>query len=92
MRLFILLFLATHTLGDGNVNFPKWSWDTLQSMTFFQGCNATGTDIGFNDEMLDVITKYNVITIEKGQGQNSSVPGWYAEDYSLVHQTPHSIH
>eukprot|EP01083_Nonionella_stella_P291534 991956_1 len=71
-------------LGDGEVTFPQWSWDSLQSMTFFQGCNGTGTEIAFNPTMLDVLSRYNVITIEKGQGQDSSVANWYAEDYMLA--------
>eukprot|EP01083_Nonionella_stella_P227006 805742_1 len=83
----ILLLIQTtiqycHT--DGNVTFPQWSWTTLQSMTFFQGCNATGTEIAFNDTMLDILSRYNVITIEKGQGENSTIPNWYAEDYMLA--------
>jgi len=70
--------------SDGSVTWPLWSWDSLQSMTFFQGCNATGTEIAFNETALDVLSRYNVITIEKGQGENSSIPGWYAEDYMLA--------
>ena len=77
------LFIAQIN-GDGNVTFPKWSWDTLQSMTFFQGCNATGTEIAFNSTTIDIITRYNVITIEKGQGENSTIPNWYAEDYMMA--------
>merc|ERR550525_175604 len=82
--LLISVIFTAFTNGEGKAEFPKWSWDTLQSMTFFQGCNATGTDIAFNQTMLDIITRYNVITIEKGQGQNSDLPGWFAEDYMLA--------
>merc|ERR1719242_1839038 len=81
---FVVLLIIHEANSKSSVNFPEWSWDTLQSMTFFQGCNVTGTTIAFNESMLDTISRYNMVTIEKGQGQNSTIPGWHVEDYMLA--------
>eukprot|EP00927_Polykrikos_kofoidii_P046470 TRINITY_DN40705_c0_g1_i1.p1 TRINITY_DN40705_c0_g1~~TRINITY_DN40705_c0_g1_i1.p1 ORF type:complete len:475 (+),score=90.50 TRINITY_DN40705_c0_g1_i1:61-1425(+) len=46
---------------------PKHSWDSLATMTFFHACNESGL---YSDEALDVITKFPLVTVEKGQGFN----------------------
>ena len=84
MDTFLTLSICFIFSTKADLQLPKWSWDTLQSMTFFQGCNATGTEIAFNSTALDIISRYNVITIEKGQGENSTIPNWYYEDYMLA--------
>ena len=67
-----------NTVGDGNssIHYPTFSWDTVP--VFWQGCNVSGA---FNDTALDALEKFSMVVIEKGQGMNGTIPGWYAEDY-----------
>ena len=44
---------------------PRFSWDTVGSMSFFHACNESGL---WSEEALDVIQKYQMVTVEKGQG------------------------
>ena len=54
---------------------PRFSWDTVQP--FYHSCNESGA---FSEEALAVITKFPIVTIEKGQGLNEPrSPGHHAE-------------
>ena len=54
---------------------PRFSWDTVQP--FYHSCNESGA---FSEEALAVITKFPIVTIEKGQGLNAAPsPGHHAE-------------
>lgn len=57
------VLLTLPLLGVGLA--PQHSWDTLGGMSFFHACNESGL---FSEAALDVITKFPMVTIEKGQG------------------------
>jgi hypothetical protein len=44
---------------------PKFSWDYVGNMTFVHLCNESGL---FNDQALEAITRFPLVTVEKGQG------------------------
>lgn len=46
---------------------PKFSWDYVGNMTFIHLCNESGL---FNDDALDTIVQFPLVTVEKGQGFN----------------------
>jgi hypothetical protein len=70
--LFSLVLCFTLAAGIG----PKFSWDTVGNMTFFHSCNETGP---FSPEALQVIVKFPMVTIEKGQGFHDSSVSTFAE-------------
>lgn len=70
----IVSAVATLQLAAGIA--PKHSWDYLANMTFFHSCNESGS---YSEEALDVITKFPLVTVEKGQGFNDG-SGRMAED------------
>eukprot|EP01079_Euglenida_sp_SAG-EU17-18_P000692 gene692-384_t len=54
---------------------PRFSWENMTGMVFFHACNESGM---FNDQALDTIQKFPLVTIEKGQGFNDGT-GRHAE-------------
>ena len=87
------MLVLTHVLVyfaivSGDIKFPPWSWDTVADISFFQGCNSTATDdIAFNEENLNIISKYAIVCIEKCQGDNSTTNGpnsYYYEQYATA--------
>ena len=59
--------------------FPRFSWDTLP--VYVHMCNRTGP---FNDTSAKFLVKFPMVTIEKGQGEDTHVPTPYAEDNILA--------
>jgi len=57
--------VAVALAGPATAIRPAHSWDTLGTMSFFHACNESGP---FSDRALDTITKFPLVTIEKGQG------------------------
>jgi len=55
---------------------PRHSWDYVANMTFFHSCNESGL---FNEEALDTIARFPMVTIEKGQGFHDGTKR-YAEE------------
>mmetsp|Transcript_55665 Transcript_55665/g.82812 ORF Transcript_55665/g.82812 Transcript_55665/m.82812 type:complete len:390 (+) Transcript_55665:68-1237(+) len=70
--------IASHVLKKAQGIAPRWSWETV--MPFFHSCNETGL---WSDEALDVISKFPMVTVEKGQGFLSNSSG-YAEDHIIT--------
>ena len=78
-------YIAFISFSLSELQFPPWSWDTVVNMSFFQGCNSTGTDIAFNEENLDLISKFAIVCIEKCQGMNdTSLPNYHYEQYATA--------
>ena len=50
---------------------PKHSWDTLGTMSFVHTCNESGL---FSEKALDTLTRFPMVTVEKGQGFNAPCP------------------
>ena len=61
---------------------PKFSWQTVGNMTFFHACNESGL---WSEEALDVIQKFQIVTVEKGQGfTDRSGNGTQAETHIIA--------
>jgi hypothetical protein len=54
---------------------PRFSWSTVP--VFYHSCNFTGP---FLPSALDVMAKFPLVTVEKGQGVDDPNDGRYAED------------
>jgi hypothetical protein len=54
---------------------PRFSWSTVP--VFYHSCNFTGP---FLPSALDVMAKFPMVTVEKGQGVDDPNDGRYAED------------
>ena len=59
------------TLAAGAPSPPAFSWDTVGKMAFYHSCNFTGP---YTDEALQVVAKFPMVTIEKGQQVFESPP------------------
>ena len=69
------------SLINSDFHMPPFSWDTVP--VFIHMCNASGP---FNDSTLEYLTKFPMITIEKGQGINATMEPYasqYVEDKIL---------
>ena len=61
---------------------PQFAWDTVGHMSFFHACNESGL---WSEEALDVIQKFQIVTVEKGQGFNDpSGNGTQAEAHIIA--------
>jgi len=58
---------------------PRFSWDTVPA--FFHSCNLTGP---WSSEALDIIQKFPMVTVEKGQGYNDTSDKGMAEEKILA--------
>ncbi|ETO27411.1 hypothetical protein RFI_09723, partial [Reticulomyxa filosa] len=80
--LFFVLFFDKSILlqkGDAKVlNDLKKDYAFISLISL--GCNASGA---FNETTVEILARYSFVTIEKGQGENGTIPGYYAEDYML---------
>ena len=63
MSKYLLLLALCAGLSWGAL--PQFSWDTLP--VFFHSCNITGQ---YNEEALQTIAKYQMVTIEKSMGRD----------------------
>ena len=54
---------------------PRFSWDTVP--VYYHSCNFTGA---YTDAALDVVAKFPMVTIEKGQGVQDASDTRFAED------------
>lgn len=55
---------------------PTHSWDTVGGGVFWHSCNFSGA---FTDASLEVMTRFPMVTVEKGQGLNESPAATAAE-------------
>uniref|UniRef100_A0A7S4B460 Beta-galactosidase n=1 Tax=Chrysotila carterae TaxID=13221 RepID=A0A7S4B460_CHRCT len=51
---------------------PSHSWDSLGKMVFFHSCNRSGL---FSQAALNTISRFSMVTIEKGQGFDTGQAG-----------------
>lgn len=65
--LFLGSFVWPALVAPAGAIRPKFSWDYVGNMTFVHLCNESGL---FNDNALDTIVKFPLVTVEKGQGFN----------------------
>ena len=71
----LLVFALVASSCTAAPAWPRFSWDTVP--VFYHSCNFTG---GYTPEAIDVITRYPLVTIEKGQGVQDPTDHRYAED------------
>lgn len=85
----IMVALLLFPLGHVASIHPPHSWDTLSGMSFFHSCNESGP---FSERALDTITKFPLVTIEKGQGFNDpdctsyGAPGFPCAESKIISQ------
>lgn len=72
--LFLLsLSIVKFSVAAEGPKMPNFSWGTLP--VYIHMCNQSGP---FTD--IDFVSKFPVVTVEKGQGQSTHQPSQYAED------------
>eukprot|EP01084_Bolivina_argentea_P208058 354858_1 len=79
---FIFTVFVSEVLGA--LKLPPWNWDKMTDMMFFQGCNSTGTDVAFDDDNINIISRFAIVCIEKCQGMNSNINGYHYEQYATA--------
>jgi hypothetical protein len=67
------LLVAFCAAATAEPSWPRFSWDSVP--VFYHSCNFTGD---YTDDALKIITKFPMVTIEKGQAVE--VSAGYAED------------
>jgi len=61
MQIVLIAFFCGQCLCKAPA-WPRFSWDTVP--VFYHSCNFTGT---YNDDALKIVSKFPLVTIEKGQ-------------------------
>ena len=76
MALTIMSLMVLNVINVGGTKMPLFSWDTVP--VFVHMCNASGP---FNDSTMDYLTRFPMVTVEKGQGLNATNEP-YASQYA----------
>ncbi len=77
MSAFVLLLLVLVNISESKMQWPSFSWETFP--IYWHACNASGA---FNETALDILQKFPLIVIEKGQGTLHSHASPFSRKYA----------